>query len=167
VEPVGDRRTRLKVAIGVLAIGGILAGLWLAYGPRSAGDAEPTPAARTPALHDARATVSVWQAGAGRAERATIRCDGDSRSATGFWRSDPAKACDALASVRGALVGGPGCRRPLRSEVRLRAVGQFGTQRFDHRAQRAPCPNSEAWLAVNALAAPVLPPDQELEEPGQ
>jgi hypothetical protein len=158
-----DSRTRLKVAVGVLAIGGILGGLWLAYGPRDELTAKATPTPTPPVLHDTRATVSVWHAGAARPERATIRCDGDRRTASGFWRDDPAGACDALASVRGALVAGPGCKRPLRTEDRLQAVGHFGAQRFDHRAQRAACPGTEQWLAVNALATPVLEPDQQLE----
>jgi hypothetical protein len=152
----------------VLAIGGILAFLWIEFGPRGAGGtvaATPTP--RPPVLHDARANVTVWQAGSGRAERATIRCNGARRSATGFWSTDPAEACDALASVRGALVAGPGCRRPLRTQVRLHAVGRFGTQAFDHSAQRASCPDAQAWLSVNALAVPVLPPDQELDQPSK
>jgi hypothetical protein len=32
----------------------------------------------------------------------------------------------------------------------------------DHRAQHGGCPDEGGWLAVNALALPVLPPEQEL-----
>ena len=39
-----------------------------------------------------------------RTRHASIACDGDGRRASGFWAADPATACDALASTRGALL---------------------------------------------------------------
>lgn len=46
------------------------------------------------------------------------------------------------------------------------ATGSFGDRRFVHRAVRGGCPEEDGWLAVNALASPVLEPDQTLEEAG-
>jgi hypothetical protein len=159
-------RTRVKVAIGVVTIGGILGGLWAAYQPTlpwetAAADLPPPP----PRLHDAHATVLVRLAQSDRVLRATIACDGDRRSASGFWADDPGGACDALASTQHGLLSGPGCRRTLRGRDRLHAVGAFGQRRFDHRAQQAGCPDPEAWIAVNALASPVRPTEKELTEP--
>jgi hypothetical protein len=42
----------------------------------------------------------------------------------------------------------------------MRVAGAFAGRRFVHRAARAPCPDLQGWLAVNALAMPVLPADR-------
>jgi hypothetical protein len=138
-----------KLALGLAAIGGIIAVVWIVHG----GPAHPV-AAQTPEpphLDDARAVVTVRGAG-----RAAITCDGDRRTATGFWAANPVRACDALASTRGALLEGPGCASP----PTLHAVGAFGSRRFDRRG----CRNTEDWLTVAALAVPVLDPAQKLDD---
>ena len=76
---------------------------------------------------------------------------------------DPATACDALASTRGALLSGPGCPRAGRRYVGITATGSFGGRDFAHRAVRGGCPDPDGWLAVNVLGLPVLELDQELD----
>jgi hypothetical protein len=154
------RSSVLKAVTGTVVIGGVLAGLWLIFGtrtPEPAGDERPA----VPRLADTRAVVRVRDGA--RTQRASISCDGSRRSATGFWARDPAGACDALASTRGALLSGPGCPRIGRRQVGLSATGSFGARRFAHRALRDGCPDLEGWLDVNVLASPVLEPAQELE----
>jgi hypothetical protein len=153
-----------KLALGVLVIGGTFAVLWAIFRPSVTPTEPMSRPAAVPRLHDARATVRLWTPGSERVRRATIACDGSRRTASGFWAHTPAEACDALASTRGALLSGPGCRRLDTDRLRLRATGAFGSRRFDHRARRGGCPDIDAWLAVNALVAPVVPPDQELTE---
>jgi len=157
------RRPWAKPAIGVLLIGGILAGLWAAFGTRSV---EPTDTDRPAAvrLADAEATLRVHDGSGTR--RSRISCDGDSTRASGFWAADPAQACAALASTRAALLSGPGCGRIGRGRVGIEATGSFGARRFVHRAVRGGCPDEEGWLDVNVLASPVLEPEQELEPSG-
>lgn len=153
-----------KLTLGVVLIGGILAGLWAMYGPRTAGPPnEPRPP--LPRLADARAIVRVREGSGTR--RAFISCQGDRRRASGFWGAAPAEACDALASTRTALLAGPGCPRLAPGQVGIAARGRFGARRFAHRAVRGGCPDPEGWLAVNALASPVIVPDRELEPAGQ
>jgi hypothetical protein len=152
----------VRYAVGVSLIAGVLGGLWVAYGPRT-----PDPPEKQPApvrLTAAAAVVRVREGSETR--RASISCDGDRRRASGFWAADPMQACDALASTRGALLSGPGCARVGRGRVTIAATGSFGARRFAHRAVRGGCPDPDDWLAVNALAAPVLQPDQELEPAG-
>lgn len=149
-----------KLTAGVLVIGGILVGLWAAFRPTVETAVEVRPPPRPPLLQDTHADVRIFRVRAGRAERARIRCDGPRRSASGFWADEPAEACDALASTRGALLAGPGCRRTARTRTRLHVTGSFGEQRFDHRAQQGGCPDPDMWLAVNALATPVLVPQR-------
>jgi hypothetical protein len=151
----------VRYAIGVALIAGVLGGLWIAYGPRTPDPPEQRPAPVRLAAADA--VVRVREGSAMR--RASISCDGDRRRASGFWAEDPVQACDALASTRGALLSGPGCARVGRGRVSLTATGSFGARRFAHRAVRG-CPDPDGWLAVNALATPVLGPDQELEPAG-
>jgi hypothetical protein len=102
--------------------------------------------------------VLLQTAGSTARRRATISCDGARRTASGFWRRDPAEACDALASTRGALLSGAGCRRLSPDRARMHVTGAFGERRFDLRQQDGGCPSPDGWLAVNALAAPVLVP---------
>jgi hypothetical protein len=153
-----------KVTLGVLLIGGILVTLWATLGPR---EPDPLPEAKPPSLQDARASLRVLDYPLERNEAsATISCDGDRRTATGFWADQPVEACDALASTRGALLSGPGCERLRRGRARMVVIGGFGTQRFEHRAQRGGCPDPDGWLAVDALVASLnlVPPDRALEE---
>jgi hypothetical protein len=153
----------VRHVIGVLVIAGVLAGLWAAYGPRTP---EPSRDRRAPVPRLAAADAVVRVRERSDARRASISCDGDRRRASGFWADDPVGACDALASTRGALLSGPGCRRVGHERASIAATGSFGTRRFAHRAVRGGCPNPDGWLAVDALAAPVLDPDQELEPSG-
>jgi hypothetical protein len=153
-----------KLTLGVGLIGGILAGLWAIYGPRTAGppdDRRPP----LPRLADARAIIHVRDASGTR--RAFVSCHGDRRRASGFWAGAPAEACDALASTRTALLAGPGCARLEPGQVGIAARGRFGARRFAHRAVRGGCPDPEGWLAVEALGSPVLEPDREIEDAGQ
>jgi len=152
-----------RLALGVVLIGGILAGLWVEFGPRPVEPADDDRPARA-RLADADAVLRVRD-GAGT-RRASIACDGDLRRASGFWAVDAAQACDALAATRVALLAGPGCPRIGRRQVGIAAEGSFGDRRFTHRAVRGGCPDPEAWVAVNALALPVLGPDQELDDQG-
>jgi hypothetical protein len=158
-------RTVAKVTLGVLSIGGILATLWTTERPR---EPEPLPEARAaPPLENARAALRVLDfPDAGDEGSATIACDGDRRSATGFWADDPVDACEALASTQGALLAGPGCPRLRRARAAMLVSGHIGPRRFEHRAQRGGCPDADGWFAVNVLVTPLspLPPDQELEE---
>jgi len=157
---------RAKLAVGTLLIGAVLASLWAVYRPLLPSQAivKPDPTPAPPRLEDSRAVLTVRLTGRDRPVRATITCDGARRAADGYWRGEPRQACDALAASRTALLGAPGCRTGS-AGVRLHATGRFGARRFDHRAQRGVCPDDEAWLAVNVLAAPVLGPDRALEDP--
>jgi hypothetical protein len=156
-----QRSTWGKLCLGVLVIGGTLVGLWGAFRPSVDPGIAVKPPPKTPPLRDARAEVVLSRAGSGGERRAVIACNGASRRTTGFWARDPGGACDALASTRGALLAGPGCARPQRRYTRMLVVGSFAGRRFTHRAQRGPCPDVQGWLAVNALALPVLDPEQE------
>jgi len=147
-----------KLCLGVLVIGGTMVGLWAAFRPSVDPTVPPAPRPHAPALRDAQAVVVVRRSGAAGERRAVIACDGARHRAAGFWARDPRGACDALASTRGALLAGPGCARPGRF-TSIRVAGAFAGRRFVHRAARAPCPDLQGWLAVNALAMPVLPPD--------
>jgi hypothetical protein len=148
------------VAIGVLLIGGVLGVLWAEFGPR-----DPEPEARAvPELEGARATVELRDLPLpGQEAAATIECDGDDRTATGYWADDPLGACEALASTRGALTSGPGCAKLSPDRARMTVTGAFEGREFSHRAQRGGCPDPDGWLAVNALAGGLVPPDRELE----
>jgi hypothetical protein len=151
----------VRPALGGLVIVGIYVVLWVEFGPRPAG-----PAAERPAhLHLADATALVTVHTGSRTRQASIACDGKGRRASGFWAHDPATACDALASTRGALLSGPGCPRVGRHHVGITATGSFGGRDFAHRAVRGGCPDPDDWLAVNVLGLPVLEPDQELDAP--
>jgi hypothetical protein len=158
-------RTAGKV-VAALVIVGTLGALWVAYDPAVKTTVRATPPPPPPTLHDTRAVVVVLPAGSDRAQRSRITCDAGREAATGFWAPAPSQACDALASTRGPLLAGAGCRRPRRGQTELRARGSFGRRRFDHRALRGGCPDIRGWLAVNALALPVLEPDQELTDAG-
>jgi hypothetical protein len=151
----------VRYVVGVSLIAGVLGALWVAYGPRTPDPPRPAPVVR---LAAADAVVRVREGSETR--RASISCNGDRRRASGFWAKDPVEACDALASTRGALLSGPGCARVGRGRVAIAATGSFGARRFAHRAVRGGCPDPDDWLAVNALATPVLKPDQELEPAG-
>jgi hypothetical protein len=158
-------RTWGKLALGALIIGGTLAALWAAYGPLIPSAFDSDPPDRPPVLHRSAGVVVVRFAGAARVQRSEITCDGRNRRATGFWARDPAEACDALASTRAALLSGGGCARLAPSRLRLHAVGHFGDVRFDHQAQKGGCPDPDVWLRVNALAAPLTPPDRKIVGP--
>jgi hypothetical protein len=147
----------VRPALGGLVIVGIYAVLWVEFGPRPAGPERPGH------LHLAEATALVTVHSGSRTRQASIACDGDGRRASGFWAHDPATACDALASTRGALLSGPGCARVGRRHVAITATGSFGGRGFAHRAIRGGCPDPDGWLAVNVLGLPVLEPDQELD----
>jgi hypothetical protein len=153
----------VRYVIGVLAIAGVLGGLWLFYGPRTP---EPSREGGAPVVRLAAADAVVRVRDGSDARRASIYCDGDHRRASGFWADDPVQACDALASTRGALLSGPGCTRVARGRLTIAATGSFGARRFAHRAVRGGCPDPDDWLAVDALATPLLVPDQELEPAG-
>jgi hypothetical protein len=157
------RPSRLQTVIGVLVIAGTFAVLWAIYQPTLDPTVDPKPPPKVPLLRDARAVVVMLPPGNGaRPQRATIRCRGTLRQATGFWAGDPVEACDALAVTRAALLSGPGCRSLSARRFRLEVTGAFGSRRFAHRAQHLGCPDPEGWLAVDALGMPVLRPDQEL-----
>jgi hypothetical protein len=150
-----------KLCLGVLVIGGTLAGLWAAFRPSVDPGVAVKPPPEPPSLHDARAEVVLSRAGSAGRRRAVIACNGAIRRATGFWARDPNGACDALAATRGALLTGPGCAGPQRRYTRMRVAGSFAGRRFVHEAQRGPCPDMQGWLAVNALALPVVGPERE------
>jgi hypothetical protein len=153
-------RTWGKLTAGVLVIGFTLVGLWAAFRPSVDPAVEPRPRPRPPALTATRAVVLLRTPGSATMRRATISCDGLRRAASGFWRRDPAEACDALASTRGALLAGLGCRRLSPDRARMHVTGAFGSRRFDLRQQDGGCPDPDGWLSVNALAAPVLVPQR-------
>jgi hypothetical protein len=159
-------RTWGKLTAGVLVIGFTLVGLWAAFRPSVDPAVPPKPRPRPPALTATRAVVLLQPAGSGTGHRATISCDGARRVASGFWRRDPAEACDALASTRGALLAGAGCRRLSSRRARLHVTGRFGSRAFDLRQQDGGCPDPDGWLAVNALAAPILVPQRKAADAG-
>ncbi|MEA2284089.1 MAG: hypothetical protein QOJ21_132 [Solirubrobacteraceae bacterium] len=159
-------RTWGKVTAGVVVIGGTLAGLWAAFRPSVDPVVEPKPRPRPPALTATRAVVLLQPAGSAGSRRATISCDGPRRAASGFWGRRPAEACDALASTRAGLLAGSGCRRLSRNRDRLHVSGAFGSRRFDVRQQSGGCPDPDGWLAVDALAAPVLVPQRKAADAG-
>jgi hypothetical protein len=130
--------------------------MWAAFKP-PVREIPSTPAQHTPApprLDNARALVVLRRAGAVR--RAAIACDGDRRTATGFWAGSPIDACSALAGTRGALLAGPGCPRIAPRLTSLRVTGAFGTRRFAYQAPFGGCPDDRDWLAVSVFAEPVL-----------
>ncbi len=149
----------MRYVLGGLVIVGVYAVLWVELGPRPVGPADERPGHLQ--LADATAVVTVHSSS--RTRHASITCDGADRRASGFWAADPATACDALASTRGALLSGPGCPRIGRRRVGIRATGSFDGRNFAHRAVRGGCPDPDGWLAVNILGLPVLTPDQQLE----
>ena len=153
----------VRYVVGVSLIAGVLGALWVAYGPRTP---DPPGKQRAPVVRLAAADAVVRVREGSETRRASISCNGDRRRASGFWAEDPVQACDALASTRGALLSGPGCARVGRGRVTIAATGSFGARRFAHRAVRGGCPDPDDWLAVNALATPVLESDQELEPAG-
>lgn len=154
------RLTTIRAAVGILVIGGVFVALWLMYRP-SITPVGPLPQKPVPRLHAARATVRMT--GPLPGAHATIACDGARQVASGFWAGHPARACDALASTRGALLSGIGCRKAPGRDVGLVVTGAFGARRFSHRVERSGCPSADAWLAVEALALPVLFPQRKLE----
>ena len=154
-----------RVALGLLLIGGPIAILYAIFQPSVPKPAEPAKRAAAPRLTDSHAVVVLRQAGSERRHRASIACDGARMTASGFWAHDPRGACDALASTRTVLLATPGCDRPFRKGVRLQVQGAFGTRSFTHRVERDVCPSDEPWLGVNALALPVLRPDQKASDP--
>ena len=154
------RLTTTRAAVGILVIGGVFVALWLMYRP-SVTPEGPIAEPPVPKLHAARASVRIT--GPLRGAHASIACDGARQVASGFWAGHAARACDALASTRGALLSGVGCRQGPADDVGLIVTGAFGSRRFSHRADRSGCPSVDAWLAVEALAVPVLFPQRKLE----
>jgi hypothetical protein len=149
-----------RLALGLLVIGGTFVALWAIYRP----SVSPTePAVQPPpavTLHAARAVVRLMPGGSTRAQGAVIACNGRRRTSTGFWAGAPIRACNALASARGALLAGLGCPHTSPDLTRLHVTGAFGPRRFDLHQQRGGCPDPDGWLAVNVLASPVLVPDR-------
>jgi hypothetical protein len=156
-------RTWGRLLFGTLVIGGVLTGLWAIYHP-SVGHRPLVRPAPPPRLRQARAVVLLRPAGASRARRAGIACDGARREASGFWAAAPKTGCAALAATRGALLSGPGCRRLDPARTRLVVSGAFGARRFEHRSQRGGCPDPDGWIAVDVLGVPVLEPDREISD---
>ncbi len=157
--------TWVKALAGVIAIAAVLGGMWATFKP--AVRVLPPPPATTPEpprLDDTHAIVVLRNRGTAR--RATIACDGDRRTATGFWAGDPLGACDALASTRAALLAGPGCARIAPRETSLHIVGAFGRRAFDHQVPFGGCRGDDDWLAVSVLASPVLGPQRKAEDAG-
>jgi hypothetical protein len=152
-------RSWTRPAVGGLVIVGVYAVLWMEFGPRPSGSPDERPGH----VHLVDATAVVTVLSSSRTRHASIACDGVGRRASGFWAADPATACDALASARGALLSGPGCPRIGRHRVGITATGSFGGRDFAHRAVRGGCPDPDGWLAVNVLGLPVLSPDRELD----
>ena len=151
----------VRLAIGVLLIGATLAALWAIYRPSAPTPVSVPPPPRPPVLHRAHADVRV-EGPAMAVRHATIECDGRRRRATGFWSANAAEACDALASTRSGLLAEQRCRRTSAHRVRLRARGAFGRRAFDQLQQEGGCPDADGWLAVNALARPILVPQQKI-----
>jgi hypothetical protein len=156
-------RTWGKIAFGVLVIGGTMATLWAIYRPDVAPVVETRKPPAVPVLYRTSATVTLLPPGSAPSRRATIRCDGRTRSATGFWAKTPAEACDALASTRPALLASAGCASTRTDRLRMHVTGAFGPRRVDHVAQQGGCPDPREWLSVNALASAVRPPEQQLD----
>jgi hypothetical protein len=152
----------VKTLFGATVIGAILGGMWAAYKPAVLVIPPPRHTPSAPRLDDAHAVVVLRRAGAVR--RATIACDGDRRTATGFWAGDPLGACSALASTRGALLAGPGCLRIPPRLTSLRVTGAFGQRRFAHQAPFGGCPDDGDWLAVSVFAVPVLGPQRKADD---
>lgn len=153
-------RTWGKLTVGVLVIGGVLAGLWAAFQPAISPTVAVKPPPKPPALHDTRAVVVLQLAKSARSDRATIACNGRRQAATGFWQRSAHEACDALASTRRALLSGPRCSRTSQDRTRLHVKGAFGARSFDVLQQDGGCPEPDGWLGVNALASPVLVPSR-------
>jgi hypothetical protein len=153
-------RTRVRLVVGTFLIAGIIAGLWAVYRPTVSGVVKVKPPPPPPRLHHARAVVLLALARTGRPRRAVIGCDGDRRTASGFWAGEALRACDALASTRTALLTGPACGAARTAYPRMRAVGAFEGRRFDRRAQQVGCADPDAWLGVDALASPILTPQR-------
>ena len=151
----------VRLAIGGLLIGATFATLWAIYQPSVPTPASVRPPPRPPVLHGAHADVRL-EGPAMAPRHATIDCDGRRHRATGFWSANAAEACDALASTRAGLIGERRCRRTSPRRVRLRARGAFGGRAFDQLQQEGGCPNPDGWLAINALARPVLVPQQKI-----
>jgi hypothetical protein len=146
-------------------IGGTLGALWAIYRPSVRTTTEVSRTPPPPLPRDAHAVLRLDGPSLGPGERrATIDCDRRAR-ATGFWAARPTEACDALASTRAGLLAGPGCRRTSSARVRLDVRGTFGRRRFTHVQQEGGCPDPDGWLAVNALADPVLAPQRKLTTP--
>jgi hypothetical protein len=153
---MAQRTTALKIALGVVLIGGTIGVLWAVYRP-SLPAATPVPRpAPPPVLYRTHADLRV----PGR--MATIECDGSRRHATGFWAADATEACDALASTRAALLSGRSCASLPAGRLRLVARGAFGRRAFHVVQQRGGCPDPDDWLAVDALVKPIVAPDQKL-----
>jgi hypothetical protein len=150
----------VKALIGALLIGGILAGVWAVSPLHPVPAPEPTPAA--PELDDAHAAVVLRRSD--RVQRAAITCDGDHRTATGFWAGDVPGACSALAGARNALLAGPGCPEISPRQMSLHVTGAFGSRRFDHQVPFGGCPDDADWLAVNVFASPVLGPQRAIDD---
>jgi hypothetical protein len=153
-----------KLLIGLLVIGGTIVTLWAIYRPSLPATVQVSPSPAPPPLQRARAVVLVRLARSDLTRRADIRCHGRRKEATGFWAKDPAGACGALAATKGALLEGRRCPRLDPNEARLHATGAIGDRRFDVRQQHGGCPDPRGWLAVNALANPVLRPESELDK---
>jgi hypothetical protein len=154
-------QTAVRSAICVLLIGGTFVALWVIYRPSPPTPVSVPPPPRQPVLHAAHADVLVEEP-ARAARHATIACDGRRHRATGFWSANAAEACDALASTRAGLLAKRRCRRTSAQRVRLRARGAFGRRAFDQLQQEGGCPDPDGWLAVNALARPILVPQQKI-----
>jgi hypothetical protein len=154
--------TWARAGVGLLIIGGVVLTLWLIYQPMVNDVVTPPPPPEPPPLHQARADVVLSRPGRSARRRATIACDGERWAASGFWSGRSREACDALASTRGALLSGRGCARMAAARTRLRVVGAFGPRHFEYRAQEGGCPDPDQWLAVDALARPILVPQQKI-----
>jgi hypothetical protein len=152
-----------KVVAGLLVVG-TLATLWAIYQPSLGTPDRVQPPPKPPLLRATHAVVIVDGTRTAPHRRASITCDGTRKHATGFWAREPGHACDALASTRAALLSGPGCLTPRPGRVQLRVSGRLEGRRFDHRAQEGGCPDVRGWLAVNALALPVIAPERQAKD---
>jgi hypothetical protein len=153
-----------KALLGAVMIAAVLGGMWAAFQPAVRVIPTPTPTPAVPRLADAHAVVVLRHTGA--VQRATIACDGDHRAVTGFWAGDAVGACSALASTRGALLGGTGCPKLPPRMTSLRITGAFGPTTFHYQAPFGGCPDDEQWLAVSVFAQPVLGPQQKASGAG-